>query len=73
MLTVLVSTITNSKIFLLKKCEYLLQMQKLPTFFSKNISAFAIFNDQNLKDVLTNIVCFKQLGSDSKKAAYSKK
>ena len=35
MLTVLVSTISNSQIFLLKKCEELLQMQKLLTFFSK--------------------------------------
>ena len=33
MLTVLVSTISNSQVFLLKKCERLLQMQKLLTFF----------------------------------------
>ena len=39
-------------------------MQKLLTFFfSKNISAFAIFNDQNFNDTLTNdIVSFEQLG-----------
>ena len=38
-------------------------MQKLLTFFSKNISAYAIFNDQNFKDTLTNgIVSFEQLG-----------
>ena len=36
MLTVLVSTISNSHIFLLKKCEQLLQMQKLLTFFQQN-------------------------------------
>ena len=36
MLTVLVSTISNSQVFLLKKCE-LLQMQKLLTFFSAKI------------------------------------
>ena len=30
MLTVLVSTISKSQVFLLKKCEYLLQMQKQP-------------------------------------------
>ena len=40
MLTVLVSTISNSKVFLVKKCELLLQMQKLLTFFSAKILAY---------------------------------
>ena len=63
MLTVLVSTISNSQVFLLKKCESLLQMQKLLTFFSKNISVYAIFNNQSFNDMLTNdIVSFEQLG-----------
>ena len=32
-------------------------------FFSKNISVYAIFNDQSLNDTLTNdIVTFEQLG-----------
>ena len=70
MLTVLVSTISNSQVFLLKKCEQLLQMQKLfylqklLTFFSaKNISIYAIFNDQSFNDLLTNdIFNFEQLG-----------
>ena len=32
-------------------------------FFSKNISIYAIFNDQSFNDMLTNnIVSFKQLG-----------
>ena len=63
MLTVLVSTITNSQVFLLKKCELLLQMHKLLTFFQQNISIYAIFNDQNFNDTLTNdIVSFEQLG-----------
>ena len=35
MLTVLVSIISNSHVFLLKKCEKLLQMQKLLTFFQQ--------------------------------------
>ena len=40
-------------------------MQKLLTFFSKNISVHAIFNDQSLNDALTNnIVSFEQLGPD---------
>ena len=35
-------------------------------FFSKNISIYAIFNDQSFNDTLTNnIVSFKQLGPDS--------
>ena len=35
-------------------------MQKLLTVFSKNISLYAIFNDQSFKDTLSNnIVSFK--------------
>ena len=38
-------------------------MQKLLTFFSKNISIYAIFNHQSSNDMLTNdIVSFEQLG-----------
>ena len=34
-------------------------------FFSKNISVYAIFNDQSFNDMLTNdIVSFEQLGPD---------
>ena len=40
-------------------------MQKLYTFFSKNISIYAIFNDQSFSDTLTDdIVSFEQLGPD---------
>ena len=41
-------------------------MQKLLTFcFSKNISIYAIFNDQSFNNTLTNdIVSFEQLGPD---------
>ena len=61
MVTVLVSTISNSQVFLLKtnassfcKCSY---------FFSKHISLYAIFNDQSFNEILTNgIVSFEQLG-----------
>ena len=41
-----------------------MQKQKLLTFFffSKNISVYAIFNDQSFNDTLTNdIVIFEQL------------
>ena len=38
-------------------------MQKLLTFFSKNINIYAIFNDQSFNDTLTNdIITFEQLG-----------
>ena len=38
-------------------------MQKLLTCFSKNISIYAIFNDQSFKDTLTNdIVSLEELG-----------
>ena len=57
MLTVLVSTISNSQVFLLKKCE------SYSHFFSKNISIYAIFNDQSFNDTLTNdVVSFEQPG-----------
>ena len=40
-------------------------MQKLLTFFSKNLSIYAILNDQSFNDTLTNdIVSFEQLGPD---------
>ena len=39
-LTVLVSTISYSQVHLLNKCEKLLQMQKLLTFFSAKILAY---------------------------------
>ena len=41
-------------------------MQKLLTFFfSKNISVYAIFNDQSFNNTLTiNIISFEQLGPD---------
>ena len=48
MLTVLVSTISNSLVFLLKKYEELLH------FFSKNISLYVIFTDQIFNNMLTN-------------------
>ena len=41
-------------------------MQKLLTFFfCKNISVYAIFNDQSFNNTLTNdIVSFEQLSTD---------
>ena len=57
MSTVLVSAIANSQVFLLKKCK------SYSHFFSKNISVYAIFNDQSFNNALTNdMVSFEQLG-----------
>ena len=40
-------------------------MQKLLTFFSKNINVSAIVNDQSFNDTLTNdILSFEQLGPE---------
>ena len=42
-----------------------MQVQKLLAFFSKNISVYAVFNDQSFNDTLTNdILSFEQLGPD---------
>ena len=64
MLTVLVSTISNSQVFLLKKnMSSFCKCKSYSHFFSKNISIYAIFNDQSLNDTVTNdIVSFEQLG-----------
>ena len=40
MLTVLVSKISNSQVFFLKKCDQLLQMQKLLTFFQQKLLVY---------------------------------
>ena len=56
MLTDLVSTVSNSQVFLLKKCK------SYSHFIGKNISIYAIYNDQSFNDMLTNhIVSFEQL------------
>ena len=47
MLTVLISTISNSQEFLVKKCK------SYSHFFSKNINIYAIFNDQFFNNMLT--------------------
>ena len=60
MLTILVSTISSSQVCLLKKC-----VKSCSHFLSKNISVYAIFNDQSFNNMLTNaIVSFEQVGPD---------
>ena len=63
MLTVLVSTISNSQVFLLKTVSSFSKCKSYSHFFSKNISIYGIFNDQSFNDMLTkDIVGFEQLG-----------
>ena len=58
MLIVLVSTISNSQVFLLKNVSSL-------NFFCKNICVYAIINDQSFNDSLINdSITFEQLGPD---------
>ena len=65
MLTVLVSTVSNSLVFLLKNVSSFCKCKSYSHFFSKNISVYAIFNGQSFNDTLTNnIVSFEQLGPD---------
>ena len=64
MLSALVSTVSNSQLFLLKKnVSSICKCKSYSHFFSKNISVYAIFNDQSFKDTSTNdIVSFEQVG-----------
>ena len=63
MLNVLVSTISNAQVFLLKNVSSFCKCKSYSHFFSKNISIYVIFNDQTFNDTLTNdIVSFEQLG-----------
>ena len=67
MLTVLVSTITNSQAFLLTNVSSFCKCKNYSHFFSKNISVYALFSDQNFNDTLTNdIVSFEQLDQEIK-------
>ena len=52
MLTVLVSTISNSQVFFAEKnVSSFCKCKSYSHFFSKNISVYAIFNDQSLQYV----------------------
>ena len=63
MLTVLVSAISKSEVFLLKNVSSFCNCKSYSHFVSKNSSIFAIFNDQSFNDTLTNdIISFEQLG-----------
>ena len=61
MLTILVSTVSDSQVFLLKNVSSFCKCKSYTHFFSKNISVFAIFNDQSFNDMLTNnLLSFEQ-------------
>ena len=65
MLIVLVSTKSNSQVFLLKNVSSFCKCKSYSQFFRKNISICSIFNDQCFNDTLTNdIVSFEQLGPE---------
>ena len=68
MLTVLVSTISNSEVrwyFCWKNVSSFCKCKSYSHFFSKNFSAFAIFIDQSFNDMLTkDIVSFEQLSPE---------
>ena len=61
-LIVLLSTISNSQVFLLKKNVSSFCKCKSYIFSAKNISVIAIFNDQSFNIPITNIVSLEQLG-----------
>ena len=61
-LNVKVSIISNSQLFLLKKVSSFCKCKSYSHFRSKNISVYAIFNDQSFNNTLTNdFVSFEQL------------
>ena len=65
MLAVLISTISNSQVFLLKNVSNFCKCKSYSYFFSKNFSIYAIFNDQSFNDTLTNdILSFEQFGPE---------
>ena len=65
MLTVVVSKISNSQVFLLKNVSSFCKCKSYSHFFSKNINVYAIFNDRSFNHMLTNnIISFEQLGPD---------
>ena len=65
MLTVLVSSVSNSHVFLLNNVSSFCNCKSYSYFFSKNISVHTIFSDQSFNDTITNdIVSFEQLGPD---------
>ena len=65
LLTVLVSTISYSQVFLLKNVNSFCKCKSYSHFFGKNISVYTIFNDQSFNDTLTSdVISFEQLGPD---------
>ena len=68
MLTVLVSTIfllVSKRYFCWQNVSSFCKCESYSHFFSKNISVYAIFNDQSFNDMLTNnIISFEQLGPE---------
>ena len=53
-LTVAAKVFSNALIFLLQKCEELLQCKSYSHFFSKNTNVFAKFQDRSFNITLAN-------------------
>ena len=71
MLTVLVSTISKSQVFLLIYVSSFCKCKIYSHFFSKNISIYAIFSGQSFNNMLTNnMVSFEQLGPGASVTTY---
>ena len=65
MLTVLVSTISSSQVFLLKNVSSFCKCKNYSHFCSKHFTVYSIFNYQSFNDTLTNdIITFEQMGPD---------
>ena len=62
MLTIPVSTISDSQVFLLKKC--FADAKATHIFQHNDISLYAIFIDQSFNNTLTNFISFEQLGPE---------
>ena len=58
MLTVLVSTILNSQVFLLKNVSSFCKCKSYSHFSRKNIRVYAIFNDQSFNEKLMTLLVF---------------
>ena len=65
MLIVLVSKYLIHSDFCWKNVSSFCKCKSYSHFFSKNISIYVIFNDQNFNNMLTNdVISFEQLGPD---------
>ena len=59
------TTLSNTPLFMLDKCENLLQCKRFSLFFNKKLQRICDIYFQNFNEMLTNdVVNFEQLGPD---------